>query len=69
MTVIELKDTSQWYDANLLKRSIEWMKQHNQTGRFSKAIEDEEKMLDMFFRQFHKAETAKGTPPALSSAA
>ncbi len=64
MTVIELKDTKQWYDANLLKASISWMKARND-GRFDKAIADEERMLDEFFRQFH----AKGTPPALSSAA
>lgn len=62
--VIELKDTTQWYEANLLKASIKWMKERND-GRFDKAIYAEEELLRSFFTSIK----AKGELPSLSSAA
>lgn len=64
MTVIELKDSKQWSDANLLKASIKWMKERND-GRFDKAIYAEEELLRSFFNEVK----AQGKPPSLSSAA
>jgi len=63
--LITIKDTKQWYDVNLLKASIAWMKTKNQSGRFTQAIEDEEKMLRSFFRSLQ----TEGEPSSLSSAA
>lgn len=65
MTVIAVKETSQWFDANLLKASIAWMKERNANGRFDQAIEDETKMLRSFFRSLQ----TEGEPSSLSSAA
>jgi hypothetical protein len=64
MVVIKIQDTKQWYDANLLKASIFWMKDHND-GRFDQAIEDEEKML----RSFFESVKTQGESSSLSSAA
>lgn len=48
MTVIEIKNQTEWFDATLLKKSIAWMKDRND-GRFDQAIDDEQRLLDGFF--------------------
>lgn len=64
MNVIEIKETKQWSDVNLLKASIRWMKQRND-GRFDNAIYAEEELLRSFFQSIR----AKGEPASLSQAA
>jgi len=64
MTVIQLKETSEWFDANLLKQSIAWMKGKN-SSLFAKQIEHEEELLRSFFRKIK----AQGDAASLSSVA
>lgn len=65
MTVIELQSTDTWKDYTLLKKSISWMKAHNQRGNFNAQLELEEEELRSFFRRIK----ANNDNDALSSAA
>lgn len=52
--IINMTNQSDWFNTNLLRRSIAWMKDNNVGGRFDIAIEREELLLSSFWNALKK---------------